>query len=110
MSDGIPAGFVALPPRGGDFFDANGPVYLRHDGDDMTLGFRLELRHCNPLRVAHGGMLVAMVDDLMGRVIWQLGKPAVTVSLTCDFLSAARLGAWVEVRCQIGRASCRERV
>jgi len=96
----VPDGFRPVPHRGGDFVDANGPVYLKRVGDDAVLGFRVEQRHCNPGRVAHGGMLVAMVDDMMGYTIYEvLGrKPAATASLTCDFLAAAKLGAWVELR------------
>jgi len=107
VNDAVPAGFQPVPHRGGDFIDANGPVYLKREGLDAVLGFRVEMRHCNPGRVAHGGMLMAMLDDMMGYVIYEIldRKPAATASLTCDFLAAARLGAWVEVRCRTTRVA-----
>jgi acyl-coenzyme A thioesterase PaaI-like protein len=95
----VPAGFRPVPPRGGDFADTVGPLYMRQDGDDAILGLRLEARHCNGRGVAHGGMLVALVDDQMGYVVWDvLKRPSATASLTCDFVGPARLGNWVEVR------------
>lgn len=102
MSEAVPAGFQPVPPRGGDFIDANGPVYLKREGDQAILGFRLAPHHCGVDRVAQGGVLVAMLDHLARDAI---GRPAAAASLTCDVLAEARLGAWVEVRCQVTRAA-----
>jgi acyl-coenzyme A thioesterase 13 len=91
----IPAGFVAIEAR-----DADGPIYLKRAGEDAVLGLRLETRHCTPAQVAHGSVLVGLVDHAMGYVIHEiLKRPSTLVSLTCDFLGAPRLGDWLEVRC-----------
>jgi acyl-coenzyme A thioesterase PaaI-like protein len=96
----MPPGFAPLPGRGGDFIDASGPVYLRRDGNDAVFGLRLETRHCDPAGAAHVGTLVALVDELMGYVIWDvLQRRASAVSLNSDFLQPAKLGDWLEVRC-----------
>ncbi|MBM3560959.1 MAG: PaaI family thioesterase [Alphaproteobacteria bacterium] len=107
MSEALPEGFAPMRHRGGDFIDANGPVYMKREAEVAILGLRLEMRHCSPGRMAHGGMLVAMVDDLMGYTVYEIlgRKPAATASLTCDFLGPARLGDWVEARCQVTRAA-----
>jgi acyl-coenzyme A thioesterase PaaI-like protein len=45
----------------------------------------------------HGGMLMSFADMAWGRVISVARSHYwVTVRLTCDFLSAAKLGDWVE--------------
>ncbi|MCU6453146.1 PaaI family thioesterase [Sphingomonas sp. A2-49] len=41
--------------------------------------------HAGP-RVAHGGWTAAVFDDVMGRSLGQRGIPAVTATLTTDFL------------------------
>jgi acyl-coenzyme A thioesterase PaaI-like protein len=90
----IPLGFVAIESR-----DANGPIYLKRADDEAVLGLRLEMRHCTPLQVAHGSVLVGLVEHAMGHVIHEiLRRPSTLVSLTCDFLGPARLGDWIEVR------------
>lgn len=99
MSD-IPAGFAELPFRTG-FVGVNGPLHVRR-GDDgrLHLGFRVEERHCNPMRIAHGGMLVTFADmQLPFGARFQAGLPdnfLPTINLSVDFLASAKLGAWVE--------------
>jgi acyl-coenzyme A thioesterase PaaI-like protein len=45
----------------------------------------------------HGGMMMSFADMAWGRVISvERSHFWVTVRLTCDFLSAAHLGDWVE--------------
>jgi acyl-coenzyme A thioesterase PaaI-like protein len=59
MSDrhDAPEGFAPFPFTTG-FVGVNGPLYARRaDGGRIHLGFRVEERHCNPMRIAHGGML-----------------------------------------------------
>lgn len=102
MSDAVPAGFQPVPHGGGDFIDANGPIYRKREGDAAVLGFRLAPRHCDAGQCAHGGVLVAMLDHLARDVI---GTPVTTASLTCDLLGEAPMGAWVEVRCQVTKAA-----
>ena len=63
-AENLPPGFSALPTLGG-FIAANGPLYLRHEGDRVQLGFRVEARHVNPLGVCHGGMLATFCDMLV---------------------------------------------
>lgn len=99
MTD-IPDGFAALPFRTG-FVGVNGPLYFRRAADGvLNLGFRVEERHCNPMGMAHGGMLVTFADmQLPFGCRFQGGLEdnfLPTINLSVDFLGPARLGAWVE--------------
>ena len=103
----IPDGFAALPFRTG-FIAANGPLYFKREGDGpLRLGFRVEERHCNPMGMAHGGMLVTFADmQLPFGARFQGGLAdnfLPTINLSIDFLAPAKLGAWVEGETQVLR-------
>ena len=105
----IPPGFVALP-FGGDFMRRNGPLYLRHEGDLMLLGFRVEPRHCNPMHVCHGGMLASFCDMLLPATAYRkstevAGRFLPTINLQIDYLAPAPLGAWVQGEAQVLRVT-----
>lgn len=102
MSDDVPApleipeGYAALDWRRG-FGRQVGPLYRRQDGARSCLAFRVEEHHTNGMRNAHGGMLMTFADMAWGHVVSvELSSYWVTVRLTCDFLSGAHLGDWVE--------------
>ena len=109
---GPAAGAEAAPPGfrpvavGGGFIGANGPLYLRHEGEEVKLGFRVEARHCNPMRICHGGWLASFADMLLPlsvhRKCAEVGRRFLpTVSLQLDYLAPAELGHWVEGEAQI---------
>jgi uncharacterized protein (TIGR00369 family) len=105
----VPDGYAPLP-MGGEFIGANGPLYLRHVGDDVRLGFRVELRHTNPMRICHGGMMASFCDMLLPVSVHRK-SPEVgmrflpTISLQIDYLAPAPLGAWIEGEAQVLRAT-----
>jgi uncharacterized protein (TIGR00369 family) len=110
MSDSlpIPAGF--RPARiHGDFVAFNGPLYARLDGDAIQLGFRVEQRHTNPLRICHGGMLATFVDMLVPcTAMYEPGRERrflPTISLQIDYLGPSPLGSWVQGEAQILRTT-----
>jgi uncharacterized protein (TIGR00369 family) len=105
----IPAGFRPLPTLGG-FIASNGPLYLRHEGDSVQLGFRVERRHANPLGICHGGMLATFCDMLVPISIHRKNLEVSrrflpTISLQIDYLDPAPLGAWVEGEAQVLRTT-----
>jgi acyl-coenzyme A thioesterase PaaI-like protein len=74
------------------------------------MAFRVEARHVNPARIAHGGMLLTVADmtlTLGTYVIAGVNAFLPTVHMDCEFLAPARLGDWVEGRVHITRASRR---
>jgi uncharacterized protein (TIGR00369 family) len=106
---GLPAGFAAWP-SGGDFMAANGPLYLRHEGALLRLGFRVEARHANPLGMCHGGMMASFCDMLLPITAVRTQDLLAhrflpTISLQIDYLAAAPLGAWVEGEAQVLRTT-----
>jgi uncharacterized protein (TIGR00369 family) len=104
---GIPEGFRRLE-AGGPFFRQMGPAYLRlaADGKSAVLALRVAANHLNVQGVCHGGMLTTMADSALGmNLSLARGRRGgqVTVSLTADFLSAAREGDWLEAQVVITR-------
>ena len=106
---GIPTGFRPLP-RGGEFMDVNGPLYLRHEGELVLMGFRVEKRHTNPMGNCHGGMLATFGDMLLPfsihRKSAEVGMRFLpTINLQIDYLAPAPLGAWVQGEAQVLRVT-----
>jgi uncharacterized protein (TIGR00369 family) len=103
MSSEIPEGFAPFKLSFG-FLEANGPLYGKWQDEHLLLGFRVELRHCNPGRVAHGGMLATFADMLLPIAARFQSKIDMgflpTVNLACDYLAPAPLGAWVQGRAE----------
>lgn len=92
----IPEGYVALEWRRG-FARHAGPLYRRQRDGKSTMAFRVEEHHTNGMRNAHGGMLMTFADMAWGQVVSvETSSYWVTVRLTCDFLSSAKLGDWIE--------------
>ncbi len=107
MSAKIPEGFRPLQFNMG-FIEAVGPLYGKWQDERLLMGFRVEMRHCNPGQVAHGGMLATFADMFIPIAARMQSKADVgfapTVNLTLDFIAPARLGAWVEGRAEFLRA------
>jgi acyl-coenzyme A thioesterase PaaI-like protein len=79
----------------GPFLEHVGPVL----SDGEVVGIRLEAHHLNSSGMAQGGLLATLVDFALGRAIRSStddGRRAATVSLTTDFLGAAKEGDFVE--------------
>ena len=94
-------GFSPIPEPG-PFLEHVGPVLE----DEDVVGLRIEARHLNRSGMAQGGLLATVVDFTLGRAIRASaddGQRAATVSLTTDFLGAAREGDLIEARATIER-------
>lgn len=104
-----PPGFRAVPIEIG-FIGVNGPLCVNIDDEKvLKLGFRVEMRHCNPMKIAHGGMMATFIDMLMPFAIMyetkMSGRFMPTVHLSQEFLAPAPLGAWVEGTAQTLRTT-----
>ena len=102
-----PDGFQPLD--GGAGFGAFfGPMHWR--ADPARVGFRVAPRHINLFGLCHGGALATLADYQLGplRRSGQASGPfAPTLSLSVDYLNAARLGDWVEAEATLVRATGR---
>jgi acyl-coenzyme A thioesterase PaaI-like protein len=96
--DGVVEGFE--DPGVAGFVGEMGPIYRKLIGNRSVAGFRVRHRHCNSSGICHGGWLSTFADvQLVRQIVTELGIPGRgtrTVSLTIDFLAAAKLGDWVE--------------
>jgi len=96
-----PSAFEPLEDPG-PFIEHVGPVLAEGD----VLGLRIESRHLNASGMAQGGLLttlVGLLNQILGRRSADDERRAATVSLTTDFLGAAREGDWVEARTEVER-------
>ncbi len=96
--EAVPTGFVLLPPGLG-FTDAIAPCYRKVDGNKVAMGLRVEQLHCNMMGVCHGGVLMTLADIAAASGVnivcgKKAGSP--TLNLSLDFISAGRLGQWLE--------------
>lgn len=105
----VPKGFEKLN-RGGPYFVALGPVYERNINEqEAVFGLHIRSDHLNGNGIAHGGMLATLADSFLGIAILRAhpDKRTATVSLTTDFMEAARPGEWVEASVEIHRSGGR---
>ncbi len=104
-----PEGFRPLK-RGGPFLGMLGPLFFKKVNGQPVIALRIESKHLNIRGIAHGGMLVTLADSALGIVLSMSRdppQPMVTVSLTTDFVEAARPGEWVEAHVDIQRVGGR---
>jgi uncharacterized protein (TIGR00369 family) len=108
-SSEVPAGWRALDLND-PFLDRIGPMFIADPfaGDEIEparFGVRIEPHQCNFAGICHGGLIASVLDIALGRGMAALhdGAHAPTVTLTVDYLRAAKLGDWLESRVRILR-------
>jgi len=105
-----PEGWKPLK-RGGPFLHMLGPLYYRKDEQGRPIiAMRMEEKHLNTRGIAHGGMLVTLADSALGIALSMSRtppQPMVTVSLTTDFVEAAKQGDWMEAHVDVQRVGKR---
>jgi acyl-coenzyme A thioesterase PaaI-like protein len=94
--------------------DAWEPLYSRRNGGIVEIGLIIGRSHRNSRGFLHGGVIAALADNAMGLSyhdtrVKLLGegkapKSGLTVTLSIDFLSTARSGAWLQVTPRVLRA------
>jgi uncharacterized protein (TIGR00369 family) len=105
----VPEGFVPAT-HGGPYAQELGPFWSRKEERQVTLGLRLQRRHCNSAGAAHGGFLATLADLGLIHAVAVMrerdGHPRhhlTTVSLTVDYIAPAPEGCWLEVRAEVSR-------
>lgn len=100
----VPEGFKQRD-LGSGFTAVNGPLYQKDIEGGIQLGLAVEMRHCNPMKFCHGGMVATFTDMLLiltaqthpnGR-----GHFMATISLQIDYLAAAKMGSWMQGEAQV---------
>ena len=104
----VPAGFEQAR-RASPFLDMIGPVYTMTRERGILLGLRARTEHLNTRGFVHGAILAALLDVVCGRNCGALTEHPglVTVSLTVDYVAAARDGDWLEASATVTRVGRR---
>jgi|TARA_B110000908_G_scaffold44518_1_gene54206 uncharacterized protein (TIGR00369 family) len=100
---GVPEGFRTL--RNSARAETHvGPFYYKKNDDELTLGFLAGDQHSNAIGGVHGGVLMFFADYavVMSAMKGQKENCA-TISASCDFVSSAHTGEWVEAEATITR-------
>lgn len=107
MSDfAIPDGFEPAGFTPG-FLDHGGPYYLGAAVEGVRIvGLLIRPHHINYQDAAHGGVISTFADVALSHAVYDAERPRLapsTVTLTVNYLTAARLGDWLEARVRIDR-------
>ena len=97
-------GWEPFPDEG--FIDLVGPIVMRRGADGLrAFGFVAAQKHANLIGVAHGGMLMTLADRALGLAAWDAsgGRPCVTIQFDMQFVSAVRMGDFVEIAPEVFR-------
>ncbi|HEY8067305.1 MAG TPA: PaaI family thioesterase [Burkholderiales bacterium] len=84
-----------------------GPFYSRRQGNDLSLGLRIEERHCNSRGTCHGGLLATLADIALGYACALAGQSDggkrnfVTVDLSLQYLASTQVGDWVQSEVEV---------
>lgn len=86
--------------------DYIGPFYYCKTDQGLRMGFHAREQNCNGIGTVHGGVLMCFADYAMTMLALSgVKENCATISFTSDFVSAARLGDWVEGRGEVVRRS-----
>ena len=78
------------------FSELNGPFYTQVVNNKIYKGFEVAKKNCNKAMIAHGGILVAFADSVMGYTAWEKNQlPCLTAKINGNYIAPAREGAWV---------------
>jgi uncharacterized protein (TIGR00369 family) len=105
----IPEGFREIP-RLSPFNALVGPLYERRNGDELSVGLRIDAKHTNSRGICHGGVLATLADLALGyAMLAKTGGKAelVTAQLSIDYAGAAKVGDWIESAVEIQRVGSR---
>ncbi|GAB3174585.1 PaaI family thioesterase [Telluribacter humicola] len=72
----------------------------------MSVDFTIREDMTNPMGILHGGAASAIMDDVIGTMVFALGREFAytSVNLNCDFLNPARLGETITAHAKVIRA------
>jgi uncharacterized protein (TIGR00369 family) len=71
-----------------------GGTLLEVSDKHVTMEFTVREDMTNPVQILHGGVHAAIIDEMTGMMVASLGLPNlyVSISLTVDFVSKAKIG------------------
>ena len=95
-----------------EYIAANGPLWMNKTSGRLQIGFRVETRHTNVMRMCHGGMIATFCDMLLTLTARAHSNGMEhnfmsTINLQIDFIAPAALGAWIGGEGQVLRSTGR---
>lgn len=103
---GIPEDFQLFETRS-RFVQLCGPMYEKIYADNtVALGLLLDEQHLNQLDLAHGGILMTLADNAMGRTLSyqaEFQTSYVTLSMNSQFMQAAQVGDFIYAKPTVSR-------
>ena len=78
---------------------------LKAEPGELTLQFTVREEMTNPMGIIHGGMVAAIIDDVIGMTVFSLHHEFfyTSVNLNIDFLASAKLGTTITAHSGIVR-------
>ena len=68
------------------FSELNGPFYTQVVNNKIYKGFEVAKKNCNKAMIAHGGILVAFADSVMGYTAWEKNQlPCLTAKINGNY-------------------------
>ena len=105
----VPEGFEQLS-EGFGYTDSIQPSYRRISGEEASFGLVVQQHHSNSMGICHGGVLMTLAD-MAGAASVNLARGELagspTINLSLDFVSAARIGEWIQA--DAGQVSVKRR-
>jgi uncharacterized protein (TIGR00369 family) len=88
------------------FEDEIGPFYVKRDERGIVTGFRPGPKNLNSHHTVHGGCMMTFADFSLFMIAGSGGTEVngVTVTMNCEFVSAAKAGDLLEARGELVRA------
>lgn len=82
---------------------------LKVEEDSLSIEFEVRDNMTNPVKMLHGGMIAAMMDEIIGMTIFVNGEKNFfySINLNVDFISNVNVGTQVVVTSQIIKKSSR---
>jgi uncharacterized protein (TIGR00369 family) len=80
-------------------------ILVAADEGTITADFLVRPDMTNPVGILHGGVIAAIMDDLMGATVYALGAETffTSINLNVDYLFSARVGETVTARSEVIR-------
>lgn len=86
----------------------NGRI-LKVEEDSLSIEFEVRDNMTNPVKMLHGGMIAAMMDEIIGMTIFVNGEKNFfySINLNVDFISNVNVGTLVVVTSKLIKKSSR---
>ena len=95
------------PVTDAGFIETIGPVWKKMDGEQLLVGYHVLEKHMNRNRVAHGGLIMAMLDQAMAMASWvKMGyRRQATIQFELQLVSRSEEGDFVILRPEVVRST-----